>query len=260
MHTPGFFTKTDVELAETLSAQAATAIHNAILYREAQIHEQNLRHLSQQILSAQEEERRRLSRELHDEAGQALTALKISLDIARADIVSEDEAVHERLFKASEMISQTIDHIRLLARNLRPPALDAVSLNAVLSEYCQSLNETTGVVVEWVGTELPALSDLVQVTLYRFVQETLTNVARHAAAERVWITLGYDCNTVQISVRDDGRGFDARDIREGSKLPSGIGLLGLQERIELLGGHLQIVSHPGAGTMVTAFVPVEEIT
>lgn len=206
--------------------------------------------LTQQVVSAQEEERQRLSRELHDEAGQALTALKISLDLIRSDL-PETSPLRQRLGEAVALTDATMEQIRLLAQDLRPPALDTVGLNYAIEGLCHDFGERTQLPVDYAGVQLPVLSEAAGICLYRFLQEALTNVARHARAHQVRVTLGCDGETVGLAVEDDGQGFAGQ-----AGMPVGIGLMGMQERLQLLDGRLEIESRPGQGSRLTARIPL----
>lgn len=213
------------------------------------------RRLSQQVLSVQEEERRRLSRELHDEAGESLTGLVLSLELLATDVPDEHLSLRQRLHEAATLANETAERVRLLARGLRPPGLDTLGLNASLRGLCHEAQRRTGVPVEYTGTEVMPLADTITICLYRVLQEALTNVAKHAQASRIEVQLQEDAETVALSVTDDGRGFDTGDSPTQDPI-EGIGLVGMKERLELLGGRLEIVSRPGQGTCLMAQVPV----
>jgi signal transduction histidine kinase len=248
----------DEEIAVQVAAVLALAIQQASLHEQVKVTSERLRQLAQQVVTAQEEERRRLSRELHDESGQALTALKIGLDLIRLDLPEEATALQERIGEAVTLSETTMDQIRMLAQDLRPPALDAVGLYPTLEGFCQEFGERTQLNVRFSGAEVPPLSDAVNISLYRVLQEALTNAAKHASADQVEVTLDYDEGTVYISVEDDGVGFDVQNATADPDRPGGIGLLGMQERLDLLGGELIIDSRPGRGTRIVAQIPWEE--
>jgi PAS domain S-box-containing protein len=246
-------TEADVPAVTTFANQAAIALENARLFEQVQAGRQRLRRLTEQIVSAQEEERHRLSRELHDEAGQALTALRISLDLVREDLPMEARPLRQRLGQAIALTDTTMEELRSLAHDLRPPALDTVGLNDTLEGLCLEFAQHTKLSVDYTGAELPVLPEAVNISLYRFLQEALTNVARHAQARHVWVALDRDGEAVSLSVGDDGQGFD-----EQAGMAAGIGLVGMRERLELLGGQLEIESQPGQGTRLTARIPLEQ--
>ncbi len=210
------------------------------------------------VVAEEEEERHRVSRELHDEAGQALTALKISLGLIHSDMPLESGPLRARIADAVDLTDTTMEKIRLLARGLRPPELDAVGLNGTLEGYCREFAGHTSLSIDYAGVEMFTLTDAVNISFYRFLQEALTNVAKHARANRVRVKLSRGSGTVSLSVVDDGQGFVPPSKTADLGESGGIGLLGMQERFELLGGRLEVKSRPGRGTRLVAHVPVKE--
>ena len=190
---------------------------------------------------AQEEERLRIARELHDEVGQALTAVLLLLDRARAD----GEA-GERIDEAREAARATLEEVRGIARNLRPEALDDLGLASALRQLCNDA-ERAGLLVEREIAADVRLAPEVEVVVYRVAQEAITNVLRHAGAEQVRVTLTPVGGGAELRVLDDGRG-------RGEET-EGAGLRGMRERAVLAGGVLEIMSPPGGGTSVTLRVP-----
>lgn len=251
------FTDEDRQILALFARQAAIAIHTAQLFDQVAAGREQARRLTQEVLSVQEKERRNLSRELHDEAGQALTTLVLNLRLIHADVPGDQASLRRRLREAGELAQATAEKIRLLARGLRPPALDTLGLNTSLKGLCQDIARRTGVSVRYTGVEISPLPDAVAICLYRILQEALTNVVKHAHADRVRVTLRREDKVAFLSVEDNGRGFDAwplKSPRSGNGSRS-LGLLGMQERLELVGGHLEIVSRPGGGTRLTAQIP-----
>ncbi len=249
-------TEADVLAVTVFANQAGIAIENAQLLEQEGASRARLRRFAhQQIISAQEEERRRLSRALHDEAGQALTALKISLELIGEDLPAEFGSLRQRISDAAVLTTRTMEQIRTLAQDLRPPALDAVGLDPTLEGFCHDFAKHTGLSIDYLGLELPVLPEAVNTCLYRFLQEALTNVAKHACANQVYVELHCAAETVSLSVEDDGRGFDKQTRTSALTPPAGIGLLGMQERLEPLGGWLKIESQPGQGTRLMAHLP-----
>ena len=248
-------TEADVPTVTVFANQAGIAVENALLLEQVGTSRERLRRLAQQIVSTQEEERQRLSRALHDEAGQALTALKISLELIGGDLPVELGPLRQRISDAAALTTTTMEQIRSLAQNLRPPALDALGLNPTLEGFCRDFAGRTGLSIDYLGLELPVVPEAVNICLYRFLQEALTNVAKHAYASQVCVALRCDAKTVSLSVEDDGRGFDTQTRLSISGWPMGIGLLGMQERLESLGGRLEVESRPGQGTRLAAHLP-----
>lgn len=262
---PQTFTGEDEHLITILASQAAMAIENAQLFDSqrraravAELQRERLRELTQRIVSAQEEERLRISRELHDEAGQALTSLKISLDLIRVGLPPEQEALRARLAGVAALADETMETLRTLAHDLRPPGLDAFGLNVALEGLCYDFGERTGLAVTYRGLELPELPTTVALSMYRLVQEALTNIAKHAEARQVEVDLTRDDEHLYVSVIDDGKGFVADADAENPRRRGGIGLVSMRERAELLGGTLTIETSPGQGTHLTARIPLEQ--
>jgi PAS domain S-box-containing protein len=208
-----------------------------------------LRKLTQQIVVAQEEERRRISRELHDEAGQALIGLRFSLDSIYKEMPGDLRKLRRRMAKALTMTDQTFQRIRSVAHDLRPPLLDLMGVNLGIKELCREFADQTGLKLEYSGIELEGLPEEEGISLYRFVQEALTNVAKHARASRVLITLEYKDEMIEVSVKDNGRGTSSRDDTQG------FGMVGIKERIDNLGGTLVVSSIMPHGMELKVILP-----
>lgn len=213
--------------------------------------------LMKRLISAEDEERRRIARELHDETGQSLTALLVGLRVIEEQALTID--VRSAAQRLRSVAAQTVDNVGRLARGLHPSVLDDMGLAAAARRHVSDYAESFGVAVDLrlesiVSHRLPPL---VQTTLYRILQEALTNVARHARAQVVRVELKHEGTMLELVVRDDGVGFDA-----GAALheASGLGLHGMQERIALLGGWVEIESRPGHGTVVRARIPAPPTT
>jgi PAS domain S-box-containing protein len=258
---PGAFTEADERTLTILAAAAGLAIENAYLFDSqrrargvAEQQRERLRVLTDRLVAAQEEERLRISRELHDEAGQSLTSLKIGLDLLRRDAPPELGA---RLADLATLTGETMDALRTLAHDLRPPGLDTFGLNIALESLCHDFAGRAGLAVQYEGEELPELSAGVALSLYRFTQEALTNVVKHAAAGQVHVRLATDNRHLTLSITDDGRGFNYDPEARPSGMASGLGLVSMQERISLLGGSWELDTAPGRGARLTARVPVQ---
>ncbi|HET7571921.1 MAG TPA: GAF domain-containing protein [Gaiellaceae bacterium] len=235
------FTDEDQRVAEVFAARAAVAV---------ELRERVARDALRRVVAAQELERRRLARELHDETGQALTSILLGLH--RVEEASDGEQLRDALDGVRELVRATLHDVRRLAVELRPKALDDFGLVAALERLAESFAEQTGISIEFVPA-LPGgrLAPEIETALYRIVQEALTNIVKHAHAERVSVVLTGTERSVSAVVEDDGVGFDPERVREG-----GLGLLGMRERVALLGGRLTIESRPGAGTTFVAEVPL----
>ncbi len=216
--------------------------------------EDDLRRLSRRLVEAQEIERKSLSRELHDEVGQTLTALGMELanieNVARTD----PDSIHQQVEEARRLNSEAIHSVRDLAMGLRPSMLDDLGLEPALQWQGREFSRHTGVpATVRVDGDLDALDDLQRTCIYRVVQEAFTNCARHAQATDVRVSIHGTENSVKVEVRDDGVGF----APEGVATRGGLGLIGMKERVEALRGRLEISSSNGAGTTVRATIPVD---
>jgi PAS domain S-box-containing protein len=250
----GEFSKDDEAILVQLAQIGSGALENARLYEQAEFRHDQLRRLSQQGISAQEEERRSISRELHDEMGQLMTALRVSLVLIQDDLPLEPSILHRRLLEAGTLVDEAMEQIRTLAQGLRPPSLDAIGLNPTLEGLCHEFARRSHIVIDYSGSELPPLHDAANITLYRTVQEALTNIVKHAQASRVGVSLTLGSGQISLLVEDDGLGFDPQ-ATAGIKRSQGFGLMGMKERLELLDGRLQIESSPGQGTRLIAQIP-----
>lgn len=220
--------------------------------------EETNQELIKRLVNAHEEERQRVSRELHDEAGQALTALKLSLELIRREIPPDAASVRGDLTEAVRLAETTKEQIRILARGLRPPALDAVGLNLTLESFCRDFSRRTQLSIDYRGSDVAELPDVGNMSLYRTLQEALANVAKHAGATHVDVRLFRDADHVRLVVEDNGSGLNAGRKKSSSKKSEGIGLIGMQERLALLGGGLQIEKAASGGVRLSAYLPSKE--
>ena len=204
-------------------------------------------------LAAQEAERRRIARELHDEIGQSLTGVVLQLE-RTVRLLSTSE-LRDEVEQAREMARDSLDDLRRIARELRPEVLDDLGLSSALTALASGLGKRAGLAIaRRVGTSLPALSPEVELVLYRVAQESLTNVARHADASRVELVLERAGDGVVLRVRDDGKGFQMDDSKRVN------GIRGMRERAVLIGARLRIDSVPGRGTEVELRVPDTQLS
>jgi signal transduction histidine kinase len=213
--------------------------------------------LLQRLLSAEDEERRRIARELHDETGQSLTALLVGLRaIEQQAVLAEIRSTARQL---RGIAAQTVENVGRLARGLHPSVLDDMGLAAAARRYVSDYRKTFGVAVHIRANSIVAdgLPPLAQTTMYRILQEALTNIARHARAQAVHVDLKQDGTALELVIRDDGVGFDVGAVLHAA---SGLGLHGMQERVALLGGSVEIASQPGQGTTIRARIPADRGT
>jgi signal transduction histidine kinase len=240
-------------------SRANESLQAEILQRQCaqQAHQQVLRRLSE----AQETERGRISRELHDRLGQDLTALKLGLQILRKQ-GPFTPAVQESITKLERLAEGLMRDIHRLAWELRPSALDDLGLEMALRRYSQEWSETSAIPVDFhsQGVEEERLPPELETALYRVTQEALTNIIRHAQAKHVGILLERRPELVSLIVEDDGQGFNAETVLQTSATQKKLGLLGMLERVKLVGGTFEIESAPGAGATVFVRLPLEPRT
>ena len=206
----------------------------------------SLRQLSKRLLSIQEQERVRIAREVHDELGQALTAMNIDLQHAG----KRHRELQEPLGAIARNLDGIVDLVRRIAADLRPSILDDLGITAALEQQLRRLRESTGIATTLTVSEEPEIDMLAGVTLYRITQEALSNVVRHAQATAVDVSLAMNHGNAVLTIKDNGRGMPP------SIDSKSLGLLGIRERAELLGGSVAIESRPGDGTMITAVLPL----
>jgi signal transduction histidine kinase len=215
-------------------------------------HIQALRDSLGKVVRAQEEERKRVARELHDEAGQALTALQLGL--ARLERESSSKHTKKQAASLRSLSVDTMEAIRNLALDLRPSALDELGLIPALQDYVRDFSRRAGIPMEIEATPAEArLPPEVEVALFRVIQEGLTNIAKHSRAGHAWVSLQVKRQAVEATVRDDGIGFDVDKVMHASG--RSLGLFGMRERVELMGGNFTVESWPGKGTRLHLVVP-----
>jgi signal transduction histidine kinase len=235
------FSDDDVRLVEALAARASTAV---------ELSERVSRDAMQRVVAAQELERQRLARELHDETGQALTSILLGLKPLEQSAV--DDASRDALSSLRELVVSTLRDVRQLAVELRPSALDDFGLESALERLVSTFEEQSGISVDLhsdLGDE--RLAGEVEVTAYRIVQEALANAGRHADASRMSVVVSRKAGALVVVVEDDGRGFDPTTVGEES-----LGLAGMRERAGLLGGRFRVESRAGAGATLVVEIPL----
>jgi signal transduction histidine kinase len=238
-------------LARLFAAQAATALANAQLYTEVQAGRARLQGLSRQLLEAQEAERRRIAHELHDEAGQLLASVHLALE---ATVIGLPPPFREGFHQVRSQLDAMETQLRRLSHELRPTILDDLGLLPALQFLAQGVAMRTGLCIRVDSALAGRLAPAVETALYRIMQEGLTNITKHAAATHVDLRLWRDGEMVHGLLRDDGAGFAVEQVVDRTG-PRGLGLLGIQERLEALGGTLQITSAPGQGTTLQTTLP-----
>jgi signal transduction histidine kinase len=208
------------------------------------------------LITAQEEERKRIARDLHDQLGQALSAMTMGMEAAECALPSAQDGLKERLKHAKSLATRALDQTHALILDLRPVALDDLGLVAAMRSYAEQHLSPRGIEVQ-ISTRgtVRRLAPELEMVLFRIVQEAINNIANHAHAEHVALSLDFGPAAVQVLVQDDGCGFDRNLLMGGEDQRQGLGLLGMQERALLADGTFQIDSQPGRGTRVVITVP-----
>jgi len=250
------FSRDDINFLQTVSSILATAIERTQAEDVLRSANQALRTLSRQLLQVQEDDRRAIARDLHDEIGQSLTAIKLNVERAQR---TSDRAARDRIMKDCVQITDgVLNQVRNLSLDLHPSILDDLGLSYALKWYADRQAERAGLKVD-VAAEpsLPRLSPNIEIACFRIAQEALTNVVRHAQASRASITLKRLATGVELCVEDDGIGFVMNEVSWTAGGVDSVGMTSMQERAKLLGGVVKITSAPRCGTRVIATLPLQ---
>ena len=254
-----------IERVEASQVELATLANNlekqveerssqlSLAYHELRHKEQNLRELSKRAVALQEAERRVIARDLHDAAGQTLTAIRINLELIAQTLARPGKGDPAALVKrTATLVDETVEEIRRAVGSLGPAVVEDVGLAEAVARLCDDVGEHTGSTVERsFALDEVALPPALETTCYRVVQEALTNVTRHARASRIEVSLAAAADELEITVVDDGIGFDPATTSQDRH-----GLVGMRERVELIGGRFDIESRTGAGTRIHATLPL----
>jgi PAS domain S-box-containing protein len=257
---PHVFDESERGFLMAMAHQCAAAYERTRL-REATVRSQRrLQTLSQQMIEAQENERRRIARELHDELGQLLGALNFNLHIAIEKQEEDGGSASAELYDSADLLDEMFHQVRVLSRELRPAILDDLGIGAAVDWLVERFTERSGLEIHFQDHIHPntTVPPSIATTAYRIVQESLMNVTRHARARRVDVVLSTTESGLEIEIRDDGRGFDVAEAFESATRGTSLGLLSLSERAELVGGWTEIVSRTDGnpGTTVRAWLPL----
>jgi signal transduction histidine kinase/HAMP domain-containing protein len=249
-------------LPESLVMELEKVAIHLSLALERLWNEENVRGLTHELMKAQEKERLRISRELHDSVAQQLSAVKISLDNVMEMLPERaNKKLKSKVRQSSHNVQNALGSIRELAYGLRPPILDYLGLTRALYQLCEEFTNRTGIKVNLLiaGIEEDKLSENAAITIYRFIQEGLNNVRQHAQAKNISIKLVSSYPKIILRLEDDGQGFDVIEQQSGTFIGKHMGLLNMQERVALLGGTMQIESQPDKGTHILVEVPWKEV-
>ncbi len=229
--------------------------HTSRLLNESRRLQEQLRLLSHRILLAQEEERKRISRELHDVIAQVLTSINVRLSALKADATVNTSGLSKNIARTQKLVEKSVDIVHRFAYDFRPAALEHLGLIPALHSFMKRFTKETGILVSltvFAGVE--KLNSTKRTVLYRVAHEALTNVARHAQASRAEVSIRRLPNAICMKIRDNGRSFQL-ERKGGSGKSERLGLLGMRERVEMVGGKFTVESKPGEGTTISAQIP-----
>ncbi len=252
---PEAYGQAEAEVAQAFANQAAVAIENARLFEQVRVGREHMQKLSQQLLNVQENERRRIALELHDQIGQTLTAVKINLQTVQR--APEAASMGDRLEKSIAIVERALGQVRSLSLALRPSMLDDLGLAAALRWFVDRQAQQAGFSVDFHVDEFEKrLDPNIETACFRVAQEAITNIMRHAEARLVRVQVRNHHTEMQMLIADDGVGFDVPSAFERAGLGESLGLLGMRERIQLLGGKMELDSTPEQGTRLLARFPL----
>lgn len=238
------------------SLRASELTSSQLLEKSRQMQEE-LRQLSRQLLTAQEEERMKISRELHDVIAQTLTGINVRLGALKAEATASSEKLQKKITRTQRLVEESVDIVHKFACELRPTALDDLGLIPALKSFMKDFIANTGVRVSLkVSAKIEHSNATIRTALYRVAQEALNNVARHAQASHAEVDIHCLDGAIRMEITDNGTGFEVEGT-SGSKKPGRLGLLGMRERVEMVGGSFSVESAPGKPTAIRIEIPLE---
>jgi signal transduction histidine kinase len=250
------FAEPEITFLQTLASHLAVAVQNVRLMDLVKEQSENVEVLSQRVISAQEEERKRTAQQLHDEISQDLALMKINTEITRKNVPAELNQVIQRIKDNENLTIQTLNKVRDLTSYLRPPLLDDLGLIDTLRWYIKDFSKRTNIKVTLKSENYRSrLHQDLEMVLYRIAQEALANVAKHAQATKVSILLEKKNNLVLLTVKDDGIGIDLKKVQRERKMKKGFGLFSMEERVKLLNGSFKLTSKLKKGTSLEVSLP-----
>ncbi len=243
----------EMKLFEAIAERCALAIDKAQLVEELHEREEQIRRLGEHMMKVEEEERKRISRELHDEVGQSLLVVRLYLEMIESMLPEENEAARTKLDETRTVVEGTIVEMRRLISALSPSVLQVLGLPASIRQFVKNLSRTFPGSVKLRMSQVDRLPEGTKIMMYRLVQECFTNAVKHSSAHNVTVQLGRVNGCVRMRMQDDGVGFN---LGEATKKRESFGLAGMRERVALLGGDIDIETEPGEGTSVSIAIPV----
>ncbi|HUI08269.1 MAG TPA: ATP-binding protein [Verrucomicrobiae bacterium] len=229
--------------------------HHSRLLEQSRRQQEQLRQLARQILSALEDERRKISRELHDEIAQTLTGINVHLATLNKEAKVNARGLTKKIARTQRLVETSVNIVHRFARELRPTVLDDLGLIPALHSFMKEFTKRTGIHIHFTAvTGVERLDSVKRTVLYRVAQAALTNAAQHANAGRVTVRIRKIPGAIRMEIKDDGKGFEVERVLF-AKRHKRLGLLGARERVEMVGGSFAVVSAPGQGTLIRAEIP-----
>jgi signal transduction histidine kinase len=231
----------------------------SLLLKQSQHMQEQLKRLSRQVLTAQEEERMRISHELHDEVAQVMTGINLHLSTLKKEANATTKDLQTTIARTQCLVEKSVDIVHRFAGQLRPPVLDDLGLFPALHAYVTEFSKQTGLSIRFTSftrSRINNLDNAKRIVLYRVAQEALTNVGKHAKANLVTVSIQKIRRTIHLEIRDDGKSFKVKgQLLAGKK--KGLGLIGMRERVEMVNGCFSVESSPGKGTTIRAEIPLD---
>lgn len=225
---------------------------------ELNIQKQRLEGLSTEVIRAQEDERKRISRDLHDDIGQTLTAISFNLEHVNQYHGYEIDEFKRKLTVVNNLVGKSISEIHRFAHDLRPTVLDNLGFDAAVRSYVDKFSQMTNIRCRLeLSADTEKLEDYKQIVLYRVIQESMNNIAKHAQASETILELSNDRKGIILTLSDNGIGFNIQQINQDNLGIGGLGIMGIKERMKLVGGKLSLISNPGEGTTIIVKVPLQ---
>ena len=250
------FNDRDIQIASGIVRSATIVLENADLYSEVIANHSQLQRVMTRLANAQEEERRRFARDLHDGVIQNLSGIIFSLSFLESSLTSEDKSAITEIKQIEKIVEDTIADLRLVIYDLRPTILDSLGLVPTLEKHLERFAEMNDIKTILNAQKQTRLPETVETALFRLAQEALNNIKKHAQASQVTLELSSDNEGVKMSVKDNGQGFSFESVKTQISNNSGFGLSGMRERVQSLHGDVEIISALGEGTSVNVRIPV----
>lgn len=232
-------------------------LHYSTALKESRNMQEQMRHLSRQIILGQEEERKEISRELHDEIGQTLAGINVHLGTLKVEALANTKGLKKKITRTQRLVEKSLNIVHRFARDLRPTILDDLGLIPALNVYLKGFSKVTGIPIRFTAfSGVEKLNISKRTVLYRVVQAALTNVTQHAEASLVKLTIRKHHDAIDMQISDNGKAFLVDQVLYAKKNKR-LGLLGMRERVEMVGGSFSVESHKGTGTTIGAQIPFD---